>query len=443
MVLGVQDWYSAHELANVEEAEADHQPGQGKADGDQGIDLGASTARDGEVEDGEEHEYVEQSAQQRRDEGAEERAPGNSGEGDQADETGHAVQQEGADIGDERDLGEPIDTQDAIRAHSGRNDGQHHDPDVRSAEPAVQEAEDQRQFAILAHRVRYAHARIQAGERGADQGNRHSDSQDRGKGNAVAAKERVAQDGRHVSYGRAGGKCSREAGAAAVGIAGIDEEVRREVLQEVEDDGLDHQREDDAARDIATWIFSLRRQRRRGLKADDQQDRNGGLEEQSTEVVGCNHTQRAGMQVVNFGMLQTVDDGERGKEDQGDDLDGVDDNVREGRTGDADVGNRADNACKDDADQHFLPGGAKAGVKGLDDVGDEQTHECYHHTWIDPVVQVRCPAHDEFRQARKFEMAVFFAMQDRGFGEVIRTARSGFWIALRERGIGRRGERAR
>src|SRR2546421_1591265 len=114
---------------------------------------------------------------------------------------------------------------------------------MRRAKLAVQKAEYDWQFSIFPHSICNTHTGIQAGERGSNQCNHYGYCQDSGEGDTVPAKHLVAENLRHVAYRRARAKGSRETAATAVVIAGIDEKVRREVFEEVEDNGLDNERQ--------------------------------------------------------------------------------------------------------------------------------------------------------------------------------------------------------
>jgi hypothetical protein len=69
--------------------------------------------------------------------------------------------------------------------------------------------------------------------------------------------------------------------------------------------------------------------------------------------------------------------------------------------------------------------------------GDDSDH-AYHHSGIDPVVEMRAPADNEFRQARVRPR--LFVIEKRLFGEVIRTAGAG--IKLRHLCIANGGGKA-
>src|SRR6202035_3284663 len=109
------------------------------------------------------------------------------------------------------------------------------------------------------------------------------------------SEQRIANDLSHVpdrtTRRIGGGETSDQCLAGAAAIACVDKEVGCEVLKEVEDDCLDDEREEDAAWNVSLRIFRLCGQRGRRFKADHQQDRNGGLIEQSTEAMWHEDTQ--------------------------------------------------------------------------------------------------------------------------------------------------------
>ena len=242
---------------------------------------------------------------------------------------------------------------------------------MRRAILAVQKAEYDWQLSIFPHSIRNTHTGIQAGERGSNQCNHHGYSQDSGEGDTVPAKHLVAENLRHVTYRRARAKGSRETAATAVVIAGIDEKVRREVFEEVEDNGLDNERQKHGAWDITSGVFGLCCQRRSRFKTHYQQDGNGRLEKESTQAMRCDHTQRTGMQVMHVRMCQAISNRQGREGDEGDNLDDIDDDIGHRGAGNTDISDHANNTGKDHAHDHFLPGRAKTGDKGLDNVGDE------------------------------------------------------------------------
>ena len=109
VIFWMQDGDACYYLAYPEEGKTDHQPGDAETACYDGVRLCGSAACNGEVDHAGEHQNIEDGTQTGGQYGAEETALFDSGEGNDADEAGHAIEQEGADIGDQRDLCQVID----------------------------------------------------------------------------------------------------------------------------------------------------------------------------------------------------------------------------------------------------------------------------------------------------------------------------------------------
>ena len=94
------------------------------------------------------------------------------------------------------------------------------------------------------------------------------------------------------------------------------------------------------------------------------------------------------MQVLHIGMCHAVSNGQDGEREEGDDLDDVNDDVGNGRAGHANESDQTYNGGKPHTHQHFLPRCSETGIKGLDNIRDDQAHKGDHHAGVDPVIEM-------------------------------------------------------
>src|SRR5450631_2389669 len=111
--------------------------------------------------------------------------------------------------------------------------------------------------------------------------------------------------------------------------------------------------------------------------------------------MGSDHAQSVGMEILDIRMCGTVGNRQYGEANEGEDLNHVNDNVRRSSALYAHKGNKSDDTRKDNTDNDFLPDCSEARIKGLNDIGNNQTHESDHNTGVDPVVEVGGPADDK------------------------------------------------
>src|SRR5215469_8915312 len=109
---------------------------------------------------------------------------------------------------------------------------------MRCAEPAMQEAEDCRKFGVFPHSIGNTYPSVEAGECSADECDQHGNRYNRRECKAVATKQLVSYDVCHITNWCARTESSGEASSCIVLVSAVDEEVRGEVFQQVEDDCL-------------------------------------------------------------------------------------------------------------------------------------------------------------------------------------------------------------
>ncbi len=166
----------------------------------------------------------------------------------------------------------------------------------------MQTAEAAAQLAVLAHGVGDAGAGVHAGERGSDEGEEDGGGLEEHEGAAVAgAEEGVADDDHHVADGSGG------AGGALHAVAAVEEVVGGEVLEEVEDDALHQQRGEDGDGDVALGVLGLTAHGGDGLEADQDQDRDGRLDEDPGPFVRADDGLGGGMGEEVAGWSRTRD----------------------------------------------------------------------------------------------------------------------------------------
>ena len=194
-------------------------------------------------------------------------------EGDDGDQTRRHVEQERAEVADERDgdkgVGQPsvsVRRENAefvpkivlvqgrrvrgcgAQIDHGREDAEddrdkHQEPDcaMRGERLAVQQAELSGDFLVAAHGISHARAGVHAGEGGANQGEKDRASlyQHEGLAGRITAKQRSADQKHHVA--------ERRAGSAGIGhgVTTIQEIVGCEILEKVTNRALNRQGQQD------------------------------------------------------------------------------------------------------------------------------------------------------------------------------------------------------
>ena len=178
-------------------------------------------------------------------------------------------------------------TSETANAEHGGDQSQRPDGAPGRQRLGVQHAEVLGSLIVLAHRVGHASAGVHAAQRGADQRQEHRDRLSQHEVLAVAlAQQRIADNDHHVAD-RRGGACR-----ALHRIPRVQEVVGREVLKQVAEQPLNQQRRDDRNWYVLRWILSLAAHRGHRFEADQNQNRDRGLDEHPAELVHPDHRSR-------------------------------------------------------------------------------------------------------------------------------------------------------
>ncbi len=207
---------------------------------------------------------------------------------------------------------------------------------------------------------------------------------------------------------------------------------------------MDCERQDHAAGNVALGIDRFRAERGRRFKADQDQDRDRGLEQQTRKIVRQDNRSRDGMIPTihrnTQRILNTEQDCQHTKDDERGQLNHVNDDACRRRTVDAahrdETDERREYPRDGDLDPH-----RDCQAELSQDVRDQDCHERDHHAGVDPVKQVRRPTGDELGDARPASVRRLFAVQECFFGKVVRTATACVRIAVREFGERERGQK--
>src|SRR5437660_6454006 len=102
-------------------------------------------------------------------------------------------------------------------------------------------------------------------------------------------------------------------------------------------------------------------------------------------------------------MSSPIDNSKYGESDERKNLNDINDNIGCCCSRDTDVSNGSNDSCEHNTDNDFLYRSTETGDEGLDNVGNNQAHERDHHTWINPVIQMRSPANQESTEASELK----------------------------------------